>query len=134
MTIQFNVVQRGNPARPDTPKKYYPSIRSTGRVTMRRLAEKAASMSTLSTADIAAAVEIFLTIIPEELAKGNVVELGDFGNFWLRSTSQGALTAGEVTGKHIANLIPRFNPGKGFKRVLQAAKFQKAPRPKRKVP
>jgi nucleoid DNA-binding protein len=24
-----------------------------------------------------------LTIIPEELADGNIVELGDFGNFWL---------------------------------------------------
>jgi predicted histone-like DNA-binding protein len=77
MPIIFNVVQRGNPAKPDAPKKYYPSIQSNGRMSLRELAELAADRSTLSTADIMAAVESFLYIIPEALAEGKVVELGD---------------------------------------------------------
>lgn len=89
MPIKFNIVGRGNPAKPEAPKKYYPSIQSTGRMTMRELAEKASHMSTLSTVDMMAAIEIFLAIIPDELASGKVVELGDFSNFWLRSTSEG---------------------------------------------
>lgn len=125
MPIKFNIVQRGNPARPEAPKKYYPSIQSRGRMTMRQLAEKAADISTLSTPDMMAAIESFLAIIPAELADGNIVELGDFGSFWLRSTSEGAETPEAVRGDQIISLIPRFIPGKQFRGALRAAKFQK---------
>ena len=125
MSIQFNVVKRGNPANPKVPKKYYPSIQSSGRVTLSQLAERASKMSTLSTTDILAAVESFLTIIPDELAHGRIVELGDFGNFWLRWTADGAERPEEVRGSQVTSLIPRFNAGKRFKRVLRAVKFEK---------
>ena len=125
MPIKFNVVQRGNPARPDAPRRYYPSIQSSGRMTVRELAEKAADMSTLSTVDMMAAIESFLAIVPEALADGKIVELGDFGSFWLRSVSDGADQADEVRGRLIRSLIPRFMPGKRFKRVLDDARFEK---------
>jgi predicted histone-like DNA-binding protein len=126
--IKYNTVERGNPARPESGKKFYPSIQSTGRVKMRQLAEKAARMSTLSTVDMAAAIESFLAIIPEELANGNIVDLGEFGNFWLRTTSKGAGTAREVSGDQITSLIVRFNAGKQFKRVLRSVEFEKEPK------
>ena len=72
-----------------------------------------------------AAIESFLTIVPGELAKGNIVELGDFGTFWLRTTSEGAATAEEVRADQISDVMPRFNPGKEFKRVLDLIKFNK---------
>jgi len=125
MSIKFNIVKRGKPGRPDAPKKYYPSIQSTGRVTMRRLAKEASDMSTLSTADMMAAIEACLTLIPEHLARGHVVELGEFGNFWLRFRAAGAASPAEVRGEQITRLIPRFMPGKEFKRVLGLAKFEK---------
>lgn len=125
MPIKFNVVQRGNPAKPEAPKKYYPSIQSNGRMTLRELAQLASDRSTLSTVDIMAAVESFLTIIPEALADGKVVELGDFGNFWLRFTSAGSERMEDVRGGHILSLIPRFMPGKRFRSILEAAIFKK---------
>jgi predicted histone-like DNA-binding protein len=127
MSVKFNVVKRGNPAKSEAPQKFYPSIQSTGRMSVRQLAEKASAMSTLSTTDMMAAIESFLTIVPEELANGKIVELGDFGNFWLRSTSAGVEEAASVRGDQITNLIPRFNPGKQFKRVLNSARFEKLP-------
>jgi predicted histone-like DNA-binding protein len=126
MSIKFIVVERGNPAKPDAPRKYYPSIQSNGRMTMRQLAEKAADMSTLTTVDVMAVIESLLAIIPQELEKGNIVELGDFGSFWLRSTSEGSERAAEVRGDQITSLIPRFMPGKRFRRVLDQARFEKA--------
>ena len=127
MTVKFNVVERGNPAKPEAPRKFYPAIQSSGRITVRQLAERAAQMSTLSTMDIVAAIESFLTIVPEELTNGKIVELGDFGNFWLRSTAEGVEEAAKVRGEQVTNLIPRFNPGKRFKRVLKSARFKKSP-------
>jgi predicted histone-like DNA-binding protein len=125
MSVKFNIVERGNPANPGAPKKFYPSIQSSGRVSTRELAELASQMSTLSTPDMMAAIESFLAIIPRELAKGNIVELGDFGSFWLRSTSDGAATAEAVRADQITNVMPRFNPGREFKRVIDAITFNK---------
>ena len=125
MTVKFNIVERGNPSNREAPKKFYPSILSSGRVTTRELAEMAAQRSTLSTMDMMAAIESFLAIIPEQLAKGNIVELGEFGNFWLKTTSEGAETAEEVRANQITSILPRFNPGKHFKHSLDGIEFVK---------
>src|SRR5574339_118271 len=125
MTIKFNLVKRGRPGHPDAPKKYYPSIQSTGRVDMRMLAERASRMSTLSTPDMIAAIEALLAIIPQELARGNIVELGDFGHFWLRFSAEGAEEPTKVRGDQITTLIPRFIAGKRFKQALGSVEFKK---------
>ena len=125
MSVKYNVVERGNPSKPEEPKKFYPSIQSSGRLTLRELAEEAADRSTLTTADILAAVESFLAIIPKELAKGNIVELGDFGSFWLKTNSEGVEAAENVRADQISTVLPRFNPGKQFKRTLEVIIFNK---------
>ena len=71
-------------------------------------------------------LEALLTTIPEELSKGNIVELGNFGSFWLRSEAEGADSAEAVRGNQITKVLPRFNPGKEFKKVLEAIEFEKA--------
>jgi predicted histone-like DNA-binding protein len=125
MTVKFNIVERGNPIHPEMPKKYYPSIKSSGRVTARELAVMAAQRSTLSTMDMMAAIESFLEIIPEQLARGNIVELGDFGSYWLRTTCDGVDTPDDVRAGQITSTLPRFNPGKKFKDALKTIEFVK---------
>jgi predicted histone-like DNA-binding protein len=125
MSVQFNVVERGKPGSPETPKKFYPSIVSSGKVSQRDVAKRAAEMSTVSVADTAAVVENFLTIIAQELAKGNIVQLGEFGSFWLRTETEGADTAEEVRANQITNVLVKFTPGKEFQQVLDAITFEK---------
>ena len=126
MTVKFNVVQRGNPSNAEAPKKFYPSIESSGRKTLRQMAERIAQISTVSSADTMAVLEALLTTIPQELAAGNIVELGDFGNLWLRGDSEGTETAADVRASSIKGVLPRFNAGKEFKKVLDVIEFEKA--------
>lgn len=128
MSVKFNIVERGNPSNREALKKFYPSIQSSGRVTARDLAEMAAQRSTLSTMDMMAAIESFLAIIPEQLARGNIVELGEFGNFWLRIEAKGSETEDAVRAENITATKPRFNPGKLFKRALDVIEFSKGVR------
>jgi predicted histone-like DNA-binding protein len=125
MSVHFNVVERGKPGSPETPKKFYPSIVSSGKVSQRDVAKRAAEMSTVSAADTAAVVENFLTIIAQELAKGNIVQLGEFGSFWLRTETEGADTAEEVRANQITNVLVKFTPGKEFQQVLDTITFEK---------
>ena len=125
MTVKFNVVERGNPANREAPKKFYPSVASTGRKTLRQMAGRISQISTVSSTDTMAVLEALLNVIPEELAAGNIVELGDFGNFWLKANSEGSDTAEAVRASNITNLLPRFNPGKEFKKVLATVEYEK---------
>ena len=127
MTIKFNVVERGRPSDPEASTRFYPSIQSTGRMTLRQLSQRISQMCTVSSPDTMAVLESLLTIIPQELADGNIVELGDFGNFWLRSSSAGADEVEKVSASQVTSLMPRFNPGKEFKKALATVDFVKSP-------
>jgi predicted histone-like DNA-binding protein len=118
VTVEYSIVARGNPQDPAEPKRYYPMLKSTGELTLRDLAERAAEMSTLSPVDVAAAVEAFLTIVPRALADGNIVRLGDFGTFSLRVRATGADTEEAVAAQNITRVIASFRPGKRFRDAL----------------
>lgn len=126
MSVKYSVVERGNPSNLQAPRKFYPSISSSGRKSLRQLSAQISQMSTVSSADTMAVLEALLTVIPQELLAGNIVELGDFGNFWLKNEADGAVTAEEVRASQITNLLPRFNAGKEFKKVLATVEYQKA--------
>jgi len=126
MTAKYTIVARGNPQDTSAPKKYYPLVKSRGDVTLRRLAERIAEISTLSSIDIVAALEALLTIIPQELAGGNIVRLGDFGAFSLRIRSTGSDTEEEVSAHNITTARAIFRPGKHFKAALDNIDFEKA--------
>lgn len=125
MTVKYTVVARGKPGDPESPKKYYPMVKSTGKTTLRDLAERVAEISTVSSVDVVAVLEAFLTIVPRELADGNIVNLGDFGTFRLRVRSEGADSAEEVTARNITQALTRFRPGKRFKEALDNVSFEK---------
>ncbi len=125
MAVKFNIVERGNPSNREAPKKFYPSIAASGRKTLRQIAGRISEISTVSNADTMAVMEAFLTVIPQELAAGNVVELGDFGNFWLKITSEGCDTPDGVRPSQIITILPRFNPGKEFKKVLKTLEYER---------
>ena len=129
MSVKFNVMERGNPGNREAPKKFYPSIQSSGRVTLRQLSQTVSQMSTISSADTVAVLEALLTVIPQELSRGNIVELGDFGNFWLRAETEGMDNADGVRANQITGLLPRFNAGKQFKKVLETIEFVKTSEP-----
>ena len=76
--------------------------------------------------DMLNALEAILKIIPRELAEGNIVELGDFGNFWLRLETEGEDTADGVNASNIKEVLVRFTPGRLFKQTLDSVQFSKA--------
>jgi len=125
MSVKFNIVERVNPRDLEAPRKVYPSIQSSGRMSLRQLSGRISQMCTVSSPDTLAVLESLLTIIPQELADGNIVELGDFGNFWLRSNAEGTEDMDKVSGSNVTNILPRFNPGKEFKKALAAVDFVK---------
>ncbi|RLC78446.1 MAG: hypothetical protein DRJ03_25220 [Chloroflexi bacterium] len=123
--VRYKVITRVNPQDPSAPNKYYLQIQNAGKITIRDMARDAAKISTLSSIDIAAAVEAFLEIIPEKLADGKTVQLGDFGTFRLRVRTEGSDTEEEVTSRNITKTTMAFRPGKHPQKFLDGVEYEK---------
>lgn len=125
MSVKYNVIERGNPSDRSAPKKYYPSALSSGKINLRAVAKRAAEMSTVSMPDTVAVIESLLAIIPDEMGKGNIVKLGEFGSFWVKVKTEASDTPEDVNSNDITGVVPRFNPGKEFKAQLKLFTFKK---------
>jgi predicted histone-like DNA-binding protein len=125
MTVKFNVVPKKDPRNLEAPPKYYPTVVSTGRSNLREIANRITAMSTVSSVDTMAVLEAFLTVIPWELAEGNIVELGELGSFRLTVLASGEDHPEEVSKRNIKEAKVRFKPGKLFKQVLKGLEFRK---------
>lgn len=126
MTVKFNVVPKKDPRNLEAPPKYYASVVSSGRTGLRDLAGRIAQISTVSSVDTMAVLEALLTVVPDELGRGQIVELGDLGSFRLTFESTGEETAEAVNAANIVDAKPRFTPGKLFKKALAGLDYQKA--------
>lgn len=125
MPVKFTVNPKKDPRDQNSQPKFYAIAKSSGRSDTHAIAKSINSMSTVSSVDTAAVLEAFLTVVPEKLAEGNIVELGDFGSFRVSLSSEGAAVAEEVTARSITDTRVIFTPGKRFKQVLDTVEFQK---------
>ena len=126
MPVQFKTVARPNPQKPKDPKKYYALAVSSGEITVRELSTQISKRSTVSTADVIAVLESLLEVLPERIAEGDIVRLGDFGSFNLTIRGKGSTKEEEVTTNNIIGNSLNFRPGKELQKALDTISYKKA--------
>ena len=127
MPVKFKVTPHKDPRDQHSPPRYYARVKSSGRSDTHAIARRIQRMSTVSSVDTAAVLEAFLSVIPGELAAGQIVELGDFGTFRVSLSSAGEEKAEDVTARTITEVRVLFTPGKRFAQALNDVQFQKEP-------
>ncbi len=125
MAVNYKAVPKRNPSKQDEAPKFYAQVVSSGDVTQRQLAKQVSAISTISTADTMAVIEAFLEVIPQALADGKIVRLGDFGSFNLQASSEGSVDALSVSKNQIKKVSVKFRPGKEFAKVTGTVDFNK---------
>lgn len=95
MPIQFSVVAKKNPQQPNDPPKHYANIIGNGKTTLNDLAKHAASVSTVSKADILAVLESTFSKIAEDVADGKIVYVGEYFTVQAGGSSEGKDTPEE---------------------------------------
>lgn len=125
MPISFNIVARKNPQKPNDPPKHYANIVGNGSTTLDDLARHAASVSTVSKADVLAVLESTFSKIAEDVADGKIVYVGEYFTLQAGGSSEGKAKAGEVTSADIKSVRTIFRPGRMIKDALKTAQFQK---------
>lgn len=112
MALKFRKVQRKilNGADKDQVKTFAVA-KSSGYCDMAKLCELISSRSAMSSADVKAILDSLNWAMGLELRSGNIVQLGEFGNFRLSISSQGTVTEDEFNAARIKKARIVFFPG-----------------------
>lgn len=126
MPVSYNIIERGEPGvAGGGEKKFYASPKMTGVVDIEQLTRQIEKISTLSGADIRAVLYALVDVVPAQMAAGNVVKIGDLGNYRVSFSSRGHESAGEVSSNSIKKSRVIFTPGAKFKQMINNLQFKK---------
>ena len=112
MAVKFKVVKRKvlNGAEKDSVKNYA-IAKTSGTSDLNKLCKLICSRSTLSSADVKAVLDSLNWAMDLELSSGNVVQLGEFGNFRMSINSEGTNTPEDFDATKIKGVRIIFFPG-----------------------
>ena len=79
---------------------------------------------TLSDNDVLAVLNDIIKAMIRHLTGGEIVKPGDFGNFQITLSSEGAETAEKVTAANVRSQKITFRPGVDLRDMLKTVKFE----------
>ncbi len=116
--MQYTIRRIPNPIT-KTNGLYYAIPHSSGVIGVREIANRIADGSTLTVIDVVAVLEGFLMRLPDFLAKGYTVQLGDFGSMRLTFKSVGKESKKDVTANDIGSVRVLFRSASELKKTLE---------------
>lgn len=125
MAIKFNVREIGKPNDLTAPKKFYARPVHSGEVSLEELSEDISHASSITQSDVYAVLQSLIREIPRNIARGNIVRLGDFGSFRLSTKSMGSTLEEEVTASNIHSPKLSFHAGRQIQNVMRNLIFKK---------
>lgn len=127
MPLKYHLVLRPD-KRKDAAKDsklYYGQIRSQQTTDFNRLCETISAHSTASKGDVMLVIDGLLYVLTQNLADGNVVQMGEFGNFRMVAGSTGTATEDAFTTTLFKKGRIVFTPGSMLKTITSKPKFEK---------
>lgn len=124
MAQNYVIMARKNLLKPEEAPKYYAVARSGKRVSVKEVCKRITERSSYSKGELEGCIGEFLLEIVNVLEEGNIVQMGDLGNFRM-SLKTGTPTATEKEFK--AYCIEKgkvlFHPGSDLQKLCKAMDF-----------
>lgn len=106
-------------------KLYYANAKAAGTVDIQELCDLIAEGSTASSGDVKLILDELVRVMRRSLGKGEVVQVGELGNFQLQFGSTGTLTEKEFNSALIKSKRILFRPGKQLRDAISNYTFEK---------
>ncbi len=123
--VKYRIVNRKNPQDQSDPGKFYASLNHSRKAGIREIAERISKRSTVNSIDCMGMLEAFVQVIPELMAEGAMIDMGEFGSFYGTLQSEGTPTEAEFNAARIQKMKLHFRPGKEFQKTLRNLLFAK---------
>ena len=125
MALKFRKVQRKVMVGEEKDdEKTYAVAKASGYCDMEKLCELDSNRSAMSSADVKAVLDSLNWAMGLELRSGNIVQVGEFGNFRMSVRSKGAATEDEFNASNITKARIVFTPGLSLRRSNGQIRFE----------
>ena len=125
MSVNFKLVERGNPRDLTLPKKYYASIVMGDDITFEELAQLISKVSNLNYGSVVGTLATLMEVIELQLIHGRQVRLSNLGSLYLTLYSEGVENVEDFTNGNITRTAIRFRPGRRLKKLVKNLKYNK---------
>ncbi|MCD8192990.1 MAG: HU family DNA-binding protein [Tannerellaceae bacterium] len=127
MALKYHLVLRRDmrDGAPEGSKLYYGQVRKQGNVSFDKICEAITAYSTASKGDIMLVINGLLFVMKQYLEQGDVVEMGEFGNFRMSAGSSGVENQEDFHTSLFRNGRIVFTPGKMLKESTRNVRFEK---------
>lgn len=127
--INYSIVMRINPQDPEAPKKAYACVQTRDTMDINDFSEHIAGHGCVySRADIVSILTMAVDCMRENLLKGNLIKLGDLGDFYPTLKSTGADSMQTFRSDvNITGVSVNWTPGDRFANMLNEASFNLVP-------
>ncbi|MDR1880777.1 MAG: HU family DNA-binding protein [Tannerellaceae bacterium] len=128
MAIGYSLVLRRNltPGAAAGAKLFYAQTKASRVYSFDEICEDATDTSTLSSGDLKLALDRVVKLMVKSLRKGEVVHLGELGNFQLLTRSKGAETKEEFTQANLKTPRLLFRPGAKLREAISITECERA--------
>ena len=127
MALKYSLVLR-----PDLSKEaqagdklFFGQVRATDRISFVELCEALASYSTASSGDVKLVLDGLVHFMRKNLQKGNIIEVGELGNFRMTAGSAGSFSKEEFSTTMFKKGKIIFTPGRILREACAAPTFEK---------
>ena len=127
-TVTYTVVPKINPRDRETDPKYYGTVKSSGDINIREMAERIQGSCTVTKADVYAVLVALEDVISESIQKGEIVRLMDIGTLRVGISTKGALKEEDFNEALIKKARILFRPGSVLQNALSNINFTKVKR------
>lgn len=127
MSVKYKLVLRKDLSKDaaEGAQKYYASVNSNGMMTFQQTCTAISAYSTASPGDVKVVMDGLLFVLKESLLRGEVVQLGELGNFQINVGSSGTATAEEFKASLIRKPRIVFRPSVSLKDILDKVNFER---------
>ncbi len=125
MALKFRKVQRKVLIGDDAGKvKTYAMAKANGHCDMKKLCKLISARCAMSSADVKAVLDSLNWVMDVELQSGNIVQVGELGNFRLSIKSEGVENKDDFTAHNIRRSRIVFSPGASLRETNRNVDFE----------
>lgn len=127
MSVKYKLVKRKDLSKgaAEGAQRYYASVNNSGTLDFRQMCSSISAYSTASRGDVLVVLDGLLYCMMDALLRGEIVQMGDFGNFQLNAGSTGTETAEVFKASLIRKPRIVFRPGSMLREMLAKVSFER---------
>ena len=122
--VQIEAIPRKNPIDSEAPPKFFAHAIKAGLVDLERLAWLVSNQCTVRESDCYAVLLALEHNVLDALSQGQVVQLGQLGNFQVGVRSLGSENQAEVNAASVKSAHINFRPGRRIRKMLGSLNYK----------